>query len=125
MGSAVAYELEARLMVVNQQLALRQQAGGSRGVKGGRTKELRRKSEAEKERRGDERDPIERISRLFRAPPKLWTKKEALCLGKTIPHVGGWNWLLTKFFSSILFYLYGPTIFPPGIVQVRDTAAGL
>jgi hypothetical protein len=125
LSSAVADELEARLMVVNQQLALRQQAGGSREGKGGCTKELRRKSEAEKERRGDERDPIDRISRLFRAPPKLWTKKDVLCLGKTIFYAGGWNWLLTNFISGTLFLMYGPEAFPQGFVRVRHAAAGL
>jgi hypothetical protein len=91
LSSAVADELEARLVVVNQRLALRWQAGGpgARKAKGGHTKELRKRSTAEKGRRVNERDPVERIGRLFRALQKPWTKKEALCLGKTIFHVDG------------------------------------
>jgi hypothetical protein len=124
----VAEKLEARLAVVNQQLALREQHGGPEARRmedGERTKEQRKKGEAEKVRRGYGRDPVKRISRLFRVPQKPWTKRDVLCLGKTIFYIGWWNWLLTKFISGTLFLMYGPPVFPQEFIRIHHTAAGL
>ncbi|KAF9783213.1 hypothetical protein BJ322DRAFT_141439 [Thelephora terrestris] len=107
--SRLAGELEARLAPVNQQPALRQSVGApeARGKASGKQTERRRKrNEVEKARRDQERHQVERISRLFRASEKVWSKKDALGL-------------------AIIFLLRGPGAFPVGFIQVRLVAAGL
>src|ERR1700735_491031 len=102
MSFVVAEQLEARLEDVNEQLGLRQRSGDPEAWRkdGEQTEELVKKCETEKVRRGHVLTPLQRISYLFKAPPKLWTKKEVMCLGKTIFHVCEWNWLLTNFISG-------------------------
>jgi hypothetical protein len=97
----VAGKLEARLVAVNQQPALREPSGGPEARRGAvdesnLTEEKRKRNESEKERRGDGRHHVERISRLFRESSKPWSRREVLSLGETIFRVDGWNWLLTK-----------------------------
>jgi hypothetical protein len=83
---AVADELEAQLTVVNQQPSLRQSTDTSKPKQrsgGERMEKQIKKSESEKVRRDEERLQLARISRLFRAPRGLWSKKDVLSLGKT------------------------------------------
>ena len=77
-----------------------------------------KRSRAEKARRDNERHHLERISRLFRTSG-TWSKKDVLSLGEIIPRVVECGWLLTKDVIAVLFLLYGPTIFPPGLLEAR------
>jgi len=48
-----------------------------------------KKNGSEKARRNSERHHLERISRLFKAPRQLWSKKEVLILGEIIFLIDG------------------------------------
>ena len=124
-------------MAVNQLPALRRMAATSKpkqrkagkraeGQGEKRTTEGRaKKSEAEILRRGGERQHLERMCSLFKAPEKGWTKKQALSLGEIIFLIDGCDGSLTDFVPVTLFGLYGPEAFPLGFVKVRSTTSGL
>lgn len=83
----MADELEGRLLVVNQQSALRQSTVApevEEKLNDQQMEERRSKNDVEKARRHTKRFHIERISRLFRASNKRWPKKDVLSLGETI-----------------------------------------
>lgn len=72
---------------MNQQPSLRQFTSTSEaGMKAdnGQTEKQNKRNQSEKARRGLERSHIERISRLFKAPGRAWSKKDALGLGEMV-----------------------------------------
>lgn len=89
------------------------------------TEKLVKRNQSEKARRGTERSHIERISRLFRAPGRIWSKKDALGLGEMIFLVDECDWLLTKCVPAVLFLLYGHAAFPRGVVEVLPNPPAL
>ncbi|KAF9644275.1 hypothetical protein BDM02DRAFT_996226 [Thelephora ganbajun] len=101
--SRLADELEAKLAVVNQQPAFRQSTSAPESRKktdSEKAEQQLKKNGSEKARRDDERHHVKRISRLFEASKKPWSKRDALGL-------------------AVIFLLYGPTAFPTGFVEVR------
>ena len=90
MSFTVADELELRLAVVNQQPALRHSVIAPEAVgktNGKQTERRRKRNELEKGRRDRERHQVERISRLFKASERAWSKKDALTLGEIISRI--------------------------------------
>ena len=73
-------------MAVNQQPALRQLTGRSKPAQrtGNEQEKKVKKGRFEKGRRDREWYNLERISRLFKAPRQLWSKKEVLSLGEIL-----------------------------------------
>jgi len=104
-----------------------QHKGKGRAREEGQAKEEGRakKSKLEALRRDTERFHLERVCLLFSAPQNGWTKKEALSLGELIFLIDGCDQSLTDFVPAVLFLFYGPSVFPPGFIQVRPTAPGL
>jgi len=84
-----------------------------------------KKSKSEALRRNAEQFHLERVCLLFSAPQNGWTKKEALSLGELIFLIDGWDQSLTDLVPAVLLLFYGPSVFPPGFIQVRPTAPGL
>lgn len=112
------------MAAVNPNPALRQSGGVSRNgqkmeMEGDQAGKRAKKNESEKARRVSERDHLERISRLFKAPRQLWSKRDLLSLGESIFLIDGRNLLLTKFVPVVLFRLYGPNAFPRDFLEVR------
>ena len=83
-GFAVADELEVRLAVTNQHQALRQSTAVGKEMNYKQSQKQKKRSEMEKERRCNERYQVERISRLFRASGKSWSRKDVLGLGEIV-----------------------------------------
>jgi len=114
---------------MNQDLALRQSGGASRNgqkmeMEGEQAGKRTKKNGSEKARRGSERHHLERISRLFKAPQQLWSKKDVLSLGESMFLIDGRNLLLTKFVPAVLFRLYGAEAFPRDFIEVRPISSG-
>jgi len=91
---------------------------------GDQTGRRAKKNESEKARRVSERHHLERISRFFKAPRQLWSKRDLLSLGESIFLIDGRNLLLTKFVPAVLFCLYGPDAFPRDFIEVRPIPSG-
>ena len=121
---AVADELESRLVPVNPKPTLRQSTSVEVGEQVEQPEGKRKRSESEKARRISGRYHVQRMSLLFRSE-KTWSKKDLFGFGEIICCIDGWDRLLTEFIPAVLFLLYGPTAFPKGFVQVRDTPTGL
>ena len=64
---------------------------GKKGADGEQNQKKVKRSQTEKERRAHERHSLGRVSRLFRAPTNMWSKREVLCLGEISFHVDGWD----------------------------------
>ena len=128
MDFTVANELEARLVAVNPQSALRRATNvpeAGKKVNGLQSEKRKKRSGLEKERRDNGRFQVERISRLFRASGHNWAKKDVLSFGELIFRVHGRDWSLTRCVTAAVFLLYGPAAFPRDFIWVRHTTMGL
>lgn len=123
MNLAVADVLEARLVAVNQHLALRRMSidpQPGRGAHLEQTEGRVKKNQREMMKRNVERYHLERISYLFKVadPQHTWTRVDVLSFGESISIVEGFNYLLIKFVPAAVFLLCGRSAFSPGFVEV-------